>query len=188
MTVKAALTFLVMAAFGVPACAEDGAWPIIAVGEIKKIDDAAKISAHILSAAGLTSSPNHPIEFTFFKAPHGQDYLIIDPCCGEHGNSASLFQRTNIGMKSESLVMGDPRQGFKLQEQASHITVKKSADAFVARVDLPTCEDGSWSYYYRFDENDRPTLLSVIDTSCLHLGVREFYHAKNVDLGHWWMK
>ena len=91
-------------------------------------------------------------------------------------------------MKSVSLVMGDPRQGFKLQEQASHIVVKKAADAFVARVDLPTCEDGSWSYYYRFDETDKPTLLSVIDTSCLHLGVREFYHAKNVDLGHWWMK
>ena len=188
MTLKAALIFLVMAAFVVPACAEENVWPNIAAGEIKKIDDAAKISADILNAAGLTSSPNHPIEFTFFKAPHGQDYLIIDPCCGEHGNSASLFQRTDVAMKPTPLVMGDPRQGFKLQEQASHISVKKSADAFVARVDLPTCEDGSWSYYYRFDEKDQPTLLSVIDTSCLHLGVREFFHAKNVDLGHWWMK
>ena len=188
MILKAALTFLVMAVFVVPAFAEDVSWPDISVGEVKKIDDASKISTSILGTAGLNQSPNHPIEFTFFKAPHGQDYLIIDPCCGEQGNSASLFQRTQAGVKPVALMMGDPRTGFKLQEQASHISLRKSVDAFVARVDFPTCEEGTWSYYYHFDETDNPTLISVIDSSCLHLGVREFYHAKNVDLGHWWMK
>ena len=188
MTLKAALALIVMAAFILPACAEENAWPSLAVGEIKKIDDATKISAQVLGAAGFASPPKHHIEFTFFKALHGQDYLIIDPCCGEHGNDASLFQRSDAALKSVDLVMGDPRQGFTLQEQASHLTVKAGAKALLARVDWPTCEDGSWTYYYQFNEADRPVLLSVIDTSCLHLGVREFYHAKNVDLGHWWLK
>jgi hypothetical protein len=57
-----------------------------------------------------------------------------------------------------------------------------------AHVETPSCEDGDWRYYYTFDNADRVVLRSVIDTSCLHLGVRELYHSRDVDVGKWWQK
>jgi hypothetical protein len=181
-----ALAFLAVAT---PAQAEEDVWPNLKRGEIRVIEDFQKVSVLVRGAAGFSdSAPQHKTNFTFFKAPHGHDFLIVDPCCGENGKNASLFEFANAEVKNFELVMGDPRVGFKVQAQADAINVDAGAVSLRARIAFPNCEDGMWTYYYRFDENDKPTLLSVIDTSCAHLGVREFYHAKNVDVGHWWMK
>ena len=169
--------------------ADEELWPKLGVGEIKFIDGVSKVYELAAEAAGFGAGvpARGDIKFTFFKAPHGHDFLIISPCCGENGNGARLFQFSNAVVQPVDLVMGDPRVGFTAQGQAGNISVDDGAVALRARISFSECEQGVWSYYYRFDAEDRLTLLSVIDTSCEHLGVRELYHIKDVDIGHWWL-
>ena len=169
--------------------AEEELWPKLSAGELKTIEDANQVSSMVHAAAGYAAGATIPrqISFTFFKAPHGRDLLIIDPCCGANGNGASLFEYSDGEVKPVGLSMGDPRAGFVAQNHANVIRVELEAKVLTARIAFADCETGVWSYYYRFDEADRPVLLSAIDTNCEHLGVRELYHAKNIDLGHWWI-
>ena len=188
MKLRAAILLIAMAGLILPAKAQENVWPSLAPGEVKTVDDISKISDLVLQAAGLTAAPQRKIQFTFFKAPHGHNFLIINPCCGESGKGSSLFEWRDGAVKVIGLVMGDPRLGFTAQGQADDIKIAANAASLRAGVYRAECEDGIWTYYYHFDEADRLTLLSVIDTSCAHLGVRELYHARDVDVGHWWMK
>jgi len=165
-------------------------WPVLKPGEVKIVEDLAQVPAITREAAGNTSADDlsHKVTFTFFKAPQGRDFVVIDPCCGPKGNGASLFEFSESMVKAVALAVGDPRAGFHAQAHADSIRVDAGAAALRARIAFPDCEDGVWGYYYHFDEADRPVLLSVIDTSCAHLGVRELYHAMNIDLGHWWQR
>ncbi len=179
-----ALIALLMMFMAGSAMAAENIWPKLSVGEVRVVNDIEKVPALVFGVAGA----QHKTQFTFFKAPKGHDFVIVDPCCGEAGRASSLFERDGEVLKSVGLVMGDPRLGFSMQNQAAHIGVDDGAVALRARIDLGDCEAGMWTYYYQFDSADRLTLLSVIDTSCTHLGVRELFHARDVDLGHWWMK
>ena len=187
MRLNAAILFFALTGNIVSAQGQENLWPKLDLGEVKTIDDPSKIPVLGLKAAGIAATPQQPIRFTFFKAPHGHDFVIINPCCGKTGEAESLFERDGSDLRAIGLTMGDPRAGFTLQEQADDIRIDAGALALRARVNFANCEDGVWTYYYRFDEADKLILVSVIDTSCGHLGVRELYHAKNVDVGHWWM-
>jgi hypothetical protein len=178
-----------MASSAIPAVADEVLWPELAPGGVKTIDDSSKVSSLALAAAGIGATPvRRDIQFTFFKAPHGHDFVIIKPCCDDTRSNATLFQLDKGVVKPVELIVGDPRSGFAAQAQADSIKVDDGALALRARVAFATCEIGVWGYYYRFDDSDQLRLLSVIDTGCSHLGVREFYHAKDVDVGHWWMQ
>ncbi|MEP6826785.1 MAG: hypothetical protein ABJA10_01785 [Aestuariivirga sp.] len=189
---KGLMLVAVFAAMGVTTnvLADDEVWPKLNAGEVKTVDDVSQVPPLAREAAGLSADAviSHKISFTFFKAPHGRELLIIDPCCGASGNGTSLFEYSEAVVKPVALSVGDPREGFIAQAYAEIIHVEPGAKTLRARIAFGDCEDGVWSYYYRFDEADRPVLLSVIDTSCGHLGVRELYRAKNSDLGHWWQK
>jgi hypothetical protein len=177
----ATIVFLMMVGF---AFADEKAWPKLLDGDVRVLEDIQKIPPLVLSVAG----DQQKRQFTFFRTPHGNDFVIINPCCGAAGKGSTLFQYEAGALKPVALVMGDPRLGFTAQGQAGDIKIAPDATSIRAFVYHANCEDGIWTYYYRFDEGDKLTLLSVIDTSCTHLGVREFYRAKNIDLGHWWMK
>ena len=186
----ALIAALAVMGHGATAVADDEAWIKLQPGEVKVIEDAGKVPPLARAAAGYAPDEiiSRVISFTFFKAPHGRELVVVNPCCGEKGNGASLFEYTQGVTKSVELSLGDPREGFIAQAHADMIHVEPAAKALSARIGLADCEDGVWSYYYQFDDADRPVLLSVIDTSCEHLGVRELYRAKNSVLGHWWMK
>jgi hypothetical protein len=184
-----AIVLSVMASSAILASAAENAWPQLAPGESKVIEDINMIPAKVLAAAGLdVSAARRGVNFTFFKAPHGRDFVIIAPCCGDGGQGTALFQLADGTLKPVELVLGDPRLGFTAQGHASGISVDAGVVALRARIEFNDCENGVWGYYYRFGEGDRLTLLSVIDTSCEHLGVRELYHVRDVDVGHWWQK
>ena len=188
MRALAATALLTAAIFATPARADDNMWPQLAPGEVRVVDDVSKISGPLLAAVGLSvQSAKRDIKFTFFTAPHGHHFVIVTPCCGETGNGAALFELNNAVIKQVDLVMGNPLLGFTSEGLADDIKVDDGAIALRSHVGFPDCEDGVWGYYYRFNDGDRPTLLSVIDTSCAHLGIRELYHAKSVDVGNWWM-
>ena len=168
--------------------ADQGSWPTLNAGEVKTVEDGSQVPTLAREAAGFSADAvnSHKVSFTFFTAPHGRELLIINPCCGADGSGTSLFEYSEAVVKPVALSVGDPREGFIAQAHAEMIHVEPGAKTLRARITFGDCEDGVWSYYYRFDEADRPVLLSVIDTSCGHLGVRELYRAKNSDLGHWW--
>ena len=188
MRALAATALLTAAIFATPARADDNMWPQLVPGEVRVIDDVSKLSGPVLAAVGFSAQPEkRDIKFTFFTAPHGHHFMIASPCCGETGKGAALFEMNNAVIKPVDLVMGDPRLGFTSQGLADDIQVDDGAVAVRSRVGFSDCEDGDWGYYYRFDDGDRLTLMSVIDTGCTHIGVRELYHAKNIDVGKWWM-
>ncbi len=184
-----AIVLSTMVGCAIPALANDVPWPQLAPGEIETVDDTGNVPSTALAAAGLASAQaRRDVHFTFFKAAHGHEFVIIAPCCGENGSGTSLFERDGGAVKTIALVMGNPLFGLSAQDQATSIKIDAGAVALRARIAWPECEQGVWGYYYRFNEADSPVLLSVIDTGCAHLGVRELYHALSIDVGHWWMQ
>ena len=170
------------------AWADDIAWPALQSGEIKVFHSWQLASAKLRIAAEFPTVGNPDMEFTYFKAPKGRDYVVVTPCCGESANHAALFEYVDGNVRQVGLPVGDPRLGFTTQVLPNEITVDADAKSIRAHVKTPSCEDGEWRYFYTFDAADRLTLRSVIDTSCEHLGIRELYHSPQVDVGKWWNK
>ena len=166
--------------------AEDIAWPKLNQGEIRVSTDMALVPTQLRAVAGITAEKISNVSFTYFKAPKGRDYVVVTPCCGVGASHAALFEFVGGEVRQVGLTVGDPRLGFTTQVLPDEITVDADAKSIRAHVGTPTCEDGEWRYFYSFDAADRLYLRSVIDTSCEHLGIRELYHAKQVDVGKWW--
>ena len=180
--------FVLMTIFGMinVAQADDIMWPALAPGEIKVINEIGFVPNKLRIGAGLAAEQPSNVEFTFFKAPKGRDYVVVTPCCGVSGTHAALFEFVGGNVQPVGLAVGDPRLGFTAQVLPDEITVDPDAKSIRAHVGTPTCEDGEWRYFYSFDASDRLYLRSAIDTSCEHLGIRELYHASQVDVGKWW--
>ena len=166
--------------------ADDIAWPLLQMGEIKVSNSMEAVPRKLRVAAEIPLDSGSKIEFTYFKAPKGRDYVVVTPCCGVNASHAALFEFVDGNVRQVGLAVGDPRLGFTTQVLTDDITVDADAKSIRAHVGTPTCEDGEWRYFYSFDEADRVTLRSVIDTSCEHLGIRELYHSRQVDVGKWW--
>ncbi len=179
---------MLMTLFGMMniAQADDIIWPAIAPGEIKVTKTIELVPSKLRVAAGLITEQTSNVEFTFFKAPKGRDYVVVTPCCGVSDAHAALFEFVGGNVQPVGLAVGDPRLGFTTQVLPDEITVDPDAKSIRAHVGTSTCEDGEWRYFYSFDAADRLYLRSAIDTSCEHLGIRELYHAKQVDVGKWW--
>ena len=170
------------------AYADDTLWPALKPGEVKVSNSLQMAPGKLRAAAGLPALANSEITFTYFQAPKGRDYVVVSPCCGLGGTAAALFEFLEGEVRQVGLAVGDPRLGFTTQIQPDEITVEPDATSIQAHVSTPTCEDGEWRYYYSFDAADRLYMRSVIDTSCEHLGIRELYHAPQVDVGKWWYR
>ncbi len=179
---------MLMTIFGMinVAQADDIMWPVLAPGEIKVTKAIERVPNKLRVAAGLIAEQPLNVEFTFFMAPKGRNYVIVTPCCGVSDAHAALFEFIGGNVQSVGLAVGDPRLGFTTQVLPDEITVDPDAKSVRAHVGMPSCEDGEWRYFYSFDAADRLYLRSVIDTSCEHLGVRELYHASQVNVGKWW--
>ena len=178
---------LIMIEFVTPAYAEEMAWPKMASGEKIVLTELAQVPTQLRDAARLNMVSGTAVEFTFFKAPKGHDYVIVTPCCGSDQDHAALFEFSDGVVRPVGLSVGDPRLGFTTQIPLDEITLAPDIKSIRTHVNTPTCEDGDWRYYYSFDEADRLYLRSAIDTSCEHLGIRELYRAHKVDVGKWWM-
>jgi hypothetical protein len=178
---------LIMIEFTSPTYADEIAWPKMASGEKIILTELAQVPTQLRDAARLSMVSGTAVEFTFFKAPKGRDYVIVTPCCGSDQNHAALFEFSDGVVQPVGLPVGDPRLGFTTQISPDEITLGPDAQSIRTHVSKLTCEEGDWRYYYSFDEADRLYLRSAIDTSCEHLGTRELYRAHKVDVGKWWM-
>ena len=188
MKLVPALTVVAVLVMAATARAEGLDWPNIAVGERLVLTSRSQIPFKLHGAAGLSTEATTPIELTFFKAPKGRDYVIVSPCCGADENHAALFDLASGMVRQVGLAVGDPRLGFTTQVAPTDIRLGEDLKSIRAHVATTSCEDGDWRYFYNFDEADRLYLRSAIDTSCEHLGVRELYHARNAEVGKWWIK
>lgn len=185
---KLALIVALLLTTSAPAMADEVPWPKLEPGDVKVLAGDA-VPALVREAAGFAAPAELPkdVKITAFMAAHRGEYLIVSPCCGKQGGGASFFAYVDGKLRSEALTVGDPRKGFTTQPFADSITVDPGAKALRARIEFSDCEAGVWGYYYQFDEIDRPQLVSAIDTSCAHLGVRELWHNK-AGVGHWWQR
>ena len=190
--ISAAQKFLFAFAFTIiefasPTYADEMAWPKMASGEKIILTELAQVTAQLRDAVRLNMVSGTAVEFTFFKAPKGRDYVIVTPCCGSDRDHTALFEFSDGVVRPVGLPVGDPRLGFTTQIPLDEITLAPDAKSIRTHVNTPTCEDGDWRYYYSFDEADRLYLRSAIDTSCEHLGIRELYRARKFEIGQWWM-
>lgn len=183
-----ALTLIVIFGMVNFAQADDDHWPALVPGEIIVLKALELAPDKLRVAAGLIGEKIPSVEFTFFKAPKSRDYVVVSPCCGVSGVHAALFEFVDGEVRQVGLAVGDPRLGFTTQVLPDEITVDPDAKSIRAHVGTPTCEDGEWRYFYSFDAADHLYMRSAIDTSCEHLGIRELYHARQVDVGKWWNK
>ena len=181
-----ALCLLIFLGFLNAAQAEEITWPELKSGEIRILNGPAAMPARLLAAAALVDEKSQAVSSTYFKAPMGRDYVVVSPCCGVGASHAALFEFVGGEVRQVGLPVGDPRLGFTTQVLPDEITVDPDAKSIRAHVGTPTCEDGEWRYFYSFDAADRLYMRSAIDTSCEHLGIRELYHARQVDVGKWW--
>ena len=166
--------------------ADEITWPALMPGEIKVLNGLELVPTKLRAAAGFLTEKIPSVAFTYFKAPKGRDYVVVAPCCGKDATHAALFEFVGGEVRQVGLPVGDPRLGFTTQVLPDEITVDPDAKSIRAHVGTPTCEDGEWRYFYSFDAADRLYMRSAIDTSCEHLGIRELYHARQVDVGKWW--
>ena len=131
--------------------AEDLTWPDLKPGETKVFSDWTLAPAKLREAAGFTVENRSAVEFTYFKAPKGRDYVIVTPCCGSDQDHAALFEFSDGVVQPVGLPVGDPRLGFTTQIPLDEITLAPDAKSIRTHVSTPTCEDGDWRYYYSFE-------------------------------------
>ena len=186
---KLALIATTLIMMSTAALADGTPWPNLKPGEVKVLDKGEPVPDIVRQASGFAAPADMPkgVKITLFKAAHGSEYVIISPCCGPQGAGASFFAHVGDILRPEALALGNPLKGFTTQPFADAISVYEGAKALRAQIDHEDCEEGTWGYYYQFDEIDQPQLASVIDTGCAHLGIRELYHSA-AKLGHWWQQ
>src|SRR5665213_2716758 len=125
---------LMMIEFTSPTYADGMAWPKMASGEKIILTKLAQVPIQLRDAARLSMVSGTAVEFTFFKAPKGSDYVIVTPCCGSDQNHAGLFEYSDGLVQPVGLPVGDPRLGFTTQISPDEITLDPDAQSIRTHV------------------------------------------------------